>query len=101
MRVGVVQYFCKHQVTVHTDDDVKDRKTYIAYVLWKQQHPHKAHYGILATVCVNMFEPPSVCNFMPVQRIHSIWANSIVGVEIEGFHEKLFIAVPIPVRFCL
>ena len=96
MRVGVIQYFCKHQVTMHTDGEVKDCE----HELWKQQHPHEDHYGFSAAVCVNVFETPSVCN-LPVQRIHSICAHSTVGVAIQGIHENLFIAVPIPMRFCL
>lgn len=50
---------------------------------------------------MNMHEPPSVCSFIPVQQIHSVCVHSIVDVEINSLHEKVFIAVPVPVKFYL
>ena len=87
---------------MHTSDNVTEIYEHVlAYVCWKQRHPSEDWYGISATVCVNMNEPPSTWSLIPVQRIHSICVHSVVDVEIAGLGEKVFIAVPIPVKFSL
>ena len=102
MKIGTVQYFCKNQTTVCTSDNVKHNYEHVlAYVCWKQRHPHEEWYGISATVCVNMHEPPSVASFIPVQRINSVCVYSVVDTEIDSLLETVFIAVPIPAKLCL
>ena len=46
-------------------DNIKRNANHvITYVKWSQKHPHAEWYGLSATVCSDMHEPPS-----PVQRI--------------------------------
>ena len=99
MAVGTVQYFCKHRVTlVNSDNHEEDYEHVLAYVSWKQRHPHSDWYGISATVTINMYEFTSWSSFIPVQRIHCVCAHSVLEVDIHGVHESVFIAVPIPFK---
>ena len=79
----------------------KESEHIFAYVKWKQSHPHHDWFGISATVCVNMNEAFSMCSFLPVQRISSVCAFSVLDVDINGFTESVFVAVPIPIKFSL
>ena len=64
-----ILYIYKHEVKFSTSDEVKCTYDHIlAYVRWKQKHPHEDYYGISATVCVNIYEPSSVCSIIPVHR---------------------------------
>ncbi len=69
MRVGVIQFFFKHSVTLSSEDMPADHTVdhTFAYIHWKQKHPTEEWFGISATVSLNMFEPTSVCSFVPVQ----------------------------------
>lgn len=101
-KVRCVQYFCKHQLQVRTSDNVRHTFQHVlVYTYWKQKHPFEDYYGISATVCLNMHEPPSVCSFIPVKIIYSVCASAVCDVEIAGLHESVFIAVPIPLKSCL
>jgi len=71
MRVGVVQYFLQHSVTV-CDNEPSSSETLchlLCYIHWKKVHPHADWCGISATICTELFETPDVCCFMPAQRI--------------------------------
>lgn len=97
MRVGTVQYFCKHQVTLHQPNkDQHTQEHILAYVKWNQRHPQEDWYGASATVCSNMYEPATACNFILVQRIHSVCANCSLDTKIGSLHENIVIAIPIP-----
>ena len=98
MRVGRVQYFCKHRASF-CDSDTSEH--IFAYVAWKQKHPHEEWLGISATVCLNMDEAPSMCSFIPVQRIHAVCAHCVLDVDIHGLKENVFIAVPVPMKLSL
>ena len=98
MHVGEVQYFCKHKVIFSDSDTIEH---ILAYVCWKQKHPHQEWYGISATVCFNMNEPPSMCSFIPIQRVHSVCGYCVLDVDIHGLKEHVFIAVPVPLKFSL
>ena len=101
MSVGTVQYFCKHRVVLCTVDNVKRNADHvIAYVKWNQKHPHAEWYGLSATVCSDMHEPPSVCSFIPVQRIYAVCAHCMPKIQMGTLYETVFIAIPIPTRFC-
>ena len=56
MRVGTVHYYCKHKVkfTADSHDALPSSEHILAYVSWKQRHPHEGWYGISATVSVNI-----------------------------------------------
>jgi len=102
MKVGVVQYFIKHQVTLSNADNDKTRCEHVmAYVNWKERHTNEDWFGISATVCFNTDDPSSMFSFIPVYRIHSVCAYSVLDVTINQIAEKLFVAVPIPVKYCL
>ena len=101
MSVGTVQYFCEHQVVLCTVDNVKQNADHvIAYVKWNQKHPHAEWYGLSATISSDMHEPPSVCSFIPVQRIYAVCTHCTLNVQMGTLRETVFIAIPIPTRFC-
>lgn len=97
--VGRVQYFVKHQVKF--GDSYNGTEHIFAYVSWKQKHPHQDWYGISATVCLNMNEPPSICSFIPIQRIRSVCAYSLLDTDIAGLKECVFVAVPVSLKMSL
>ena len=103
MRVGVVQYFFKHSVVLYNGQtSTKHRmEHFFACIYWKERHPREDWFGISATVCVNMFEPLSTCNFVPVQRIASKCAHCVLDVDFCGTKETVFVACPIPIKYCL
>ena len=102
MKVGVVQYFFKHEVKLCvSDSQVRESEHIFAYVKWKQSHPNQDWFGISATVCVNMDEAFSMCSFLPVQRISSVCASSIIEVNINSFEESVFVAVPVPIKLSM
>ena len=96
-----MQYFCKHRVAFSDESVMKHCEHIFANVRWMQKHPHEGWYGISATVCFNMHEPTSMCSFIPVQRIHSVCAHGVLDVAIGGLNEKVFVAVPIPLKLSL
>lgn len=101
MSVGTVQYFFKHRVVLCTVDNVKQNVDHvIAYIKWNQKHPHAEWYGLSATISSDMYEPSSVCSFIPVQRIYAVCAHCTLKVQMGTLNETVFIAIPIPTRFC-
>lgn len=101
LSIGRVQYFCKHKATFIDSGKVKHCEHILAYVTWKQKHPREEWFGISATVCVDMDDAPSVCCFIPVQRIHAVCAHCVIDMDICGLKETVFIAVPIPMKFSI
>ena len=102
MKVGIVQYFLKHQVTLCNADNGKKKCEHVmAYVKWKERHAHEDWFGISAKVCINTDEPSCMFSFIPVHRIHSVCVHSVLDVEITDRTEEVFVAVPIPVKYCL
>ena len=103
MRVGVVQYYFKHQAVISNENEESSSTSMeFAYVLWKQKHPQHHWYGNNATVCFDLFEPLSPCNFIPVQRIAKKCAYCILNLEIiPNVQENLFVAYPISIKYSL
>ncbi len=94
--VGVVQFFCRNRANFqHHQSDKVSREHVFTFIRWKQKHPHEDWYGHSATVCLDMYEPLSETNLMPVQRISAVCARAIINVEIQGLTEPAFIASPI------
>ena len=100
-RVGSVQYFCKHQITISTDHGPEQLQHTLAYVWWKSRHSHSDSYGSSATVCMNSDEGPSMFSFIPVQRISAIGAHCLLQVNLSGFQDTAFISAPVPIRLSL
>ena len=102
MSIGIIQYFCNHEVVVCRVDNTEQKLEHIfAYVQWKQEHQNEDWFGISAAVCSSMEEPASACSFIPVERIHSVCAHASLSIDIGAFNELVFVAVPVPTRFCL
>jgi len=102
MRIGQVQYFCKHQSVISMPDkENQDNEHMLAYVKWHQKHSHDDWYGTSAIVCNNSYEPDSPCSFIPIQRIHVVCAHCVLNTEISNVSEDVFIAIPIPTKFSL
>ena len=99
--VGEVQYFFKHSITVRTEEGLLCLKHVFAFVRWKQTHPLMDWFGTSATVCSNMFESLYPCNFIPVQRISCRCAHALISVNFGHMVETVFIACPLPLRFCV
>lgn len=101
MRVGVVQYFIRHELTFkNVNQDVKEEHVF-AYVYWKETHSHYDWYGLSATVCANSYEGVSACCFLPVQRIGQRCDFIVMPIEFGDFSESVFIACPIQLHYSL
>ena len=102
MRIGTVHYYRRQRVVLTVSGDTVTRSEHIlAYVSWKQRHPHEEWYGISATVALNINEPLSMCNFIPVQRIHSLCAHGNLDTTMHGHEENVSISIPVPLKFVM
>lgn len=103
MRVGVVQYYFKHQVVMSDENNEKSSVSMeFAYVLWKQKHPQHDWFGNSAIVCFDLFEQQSCCNFLPVQRIIKKCAFCLPKLEIlPNVQESVFVACPISIKYTM
>ena len=101
MRVGIVQKFIKHTVTFSSEKHPEKAEHIFAYVKWKKVHPFCDFFGLSATVCIDLFEPPGVCSFLPVQRIACRAAHAVMQVNFGSLKESVFVACPIPIYFYL
>ena len=103
MRVGVVQYFFQHSVTMTLTASSEAHKLnhIFAYVAWKQRHPNEDIFGTSATLCFNMYEQESPCAFLPVQRIACRCAHATLPIQIGVVNENLCVACPIPMKYSL
>lgn len=100
MSIGQVQFFCQHKVKLlQTNTMEKDIEHIFAFVLWKEKHHIEDFFGISATVCLNASESESPCCFIPIQRINSICAQSVMEWNISGITETVFIAIPTPFKY--
>lgn len=103
MRVGIVQYYFRHHAVICDQNNEKSTiDIEFAYVLWKQKHPNQEWFGNSATVCFEMFEPLSSCNFIPVQRIARKCAFCVLNLEIiPNIRENVFVACPVSIKYCV
>jgi hypothetical protein len=104
MRVGVVQFFLKNSVVLCNEDmsSERNKEQLMVCVYWKQKHPVEEWFGISATVCVNMFEPTSACNFIPAQCLAKKCAHCMLdNTDICGSRETVFVACPMPIKYSM
>ena len=101
-RIGIVQYYFRHKIVLQqADGSCKYEEHIFAYVIWKQRHPNEAWFGISATVCLDLNEPNTMCNYIPIQRIHDLCAHCLLKLNIAGFEETVFVAIPISLKYAL
>ena len=100
MSVGVIQYYIQHTVSFSTNVDRQINHVF-AYVLWKEKHPNEDYFGVSATVCFDHFCLPSACSYLPVQRISSKCAHAIQPLTFNSVTENLFVACPLPFKYCI
>ena len=72
----------------------------LAYVKWKELHRNFDWFGVRATVCETASEH-CYSNFLPVQRIAQRCAHVTLRVNFGDATEKVFIACPIPFKYCM
>ena len=102
MRVGVIQYFLKHTVTLtNSQGNTVILPHIFCHIYWKKVHPQSSWYGTSATVCTDLYEDPDACCFMPVQRIASRCAYSKLLVDFTTHKETVFVVAPIPIHYNL
>ena len=102
MSVGVVQKYYKNTVTLGKKNTVEEKNEHVlAYVVWKKRHTHEDWFGLSATVTFTLDEPHSMCSFIPVQRIAAVCAHCIQSRTIGNLTEPIFIACPIPLKYCV
>lgn len=99
-QVGVVQYFFQHKLYSELGDETVSQHTF-AYVRWKQLHEHRDWCGTSATVCTNVFEFPSACCFIPVQRIFCRCAYITLPVRFRDSTETVFVASPVLLKYSM
>ena len=93
--------YCKHQVAFTVSGNTTTHSEHIfTYASWKQRHRHEEWYGISATVALNINELPSMCNFIPVQRIYSVCAHTNLHTSIHGL-ENIFVSIPVLLKFSM
>ena len=97
-RVGTVQYYVQHTIEFHNEGSVETEKLkhLFCYVLWKQISPNTSYFGQSAIVCANSYELPSVCSFLPAQRILAKCAHTVIPFNLGSHEESYFVACPIP-----
>lgn len=101
-RIGVVQYYLRHSIIFKQIDGTDEHVEHIfACVIWKQQHANAEWFGISATICLNSNEPSSMCSYIPIQRIHDLCAHCLLELNVLGYNETVFVAVPIPLKYSL
>lgn len=102
MRVGEVQYFMKHVATLESAQSTSTNTTehIFAYVHWQKIHPNKDWFGTSATVCTELYEL-SGCSFLPVQRIACRCAHGTLKINFDSHTENVFVACPVPVKYCI
>ena len=98
-RVGVIQYFLKHTITVVGDP--APRSFALCYVKWKQKHPCFDFFGKSATISSTLDEVESVCSYMPAQRIAYRCTYGEMSVDFGHIRELVFVASPVALKFCL
>ena len=106
MRVGIVQHYIRHNVILHTDQELvkgPQLEHVFAYVAWKKKHPEEDWFGVSATVCHDIFEPTGSCMYLPVQRINCRCASAVLPVHICGVTENVFVCLStlVPRYSCL
>ncbi len=102
-RVGTVQYYVQHTIEFHSDGSIETEKLkhLFCYVLWKQISPNTSYFGQSAIVCTNSYELPSLCSFLPVQRILAKCAHTVIPLNLGSHEESYFVACPIPLKCSL
>lgn len=103
MRVGIIQYYFNHSFELRnrqTSAILKSEQVF-ACTYWKQRHPQEEWFGMSSTVCLNVFEPVSMCSFMPVERIANKCAHCVADIDFDGTKQTVFVAISLPVKFCL
>ena len=96
---GRVQYYVRHFIHIKCGNKIDVLEHVFAYVKWKTVHPNHNFYGQSATISKNMFESPSMCSFLPVQRIDCLAAHTVLTVNHGHIEESIFISCPIPIKF--
>lgn len=101
--VGVIQYFIKHQVKLKDSDtsETVSVQHIFAYVMWKQEHIQKDWFGISAIISQTLNEAPSLCSFLPVQRINAVCAYCTLNISFDELTEEVFVAIPLTTKFFL
>lgn len=101
LRVGEVQYFLKHAVTLEGSGSTELKEHIFAYVFWKKLHPQEDWFGVSATVSTDLYELSGSGSFLPVQRIACRCAHACMNVNFPSHMENVFVVCPIPVKFCV
>lgn len=99
MRVGEVQYFFKHRVVFEGEPLAEEHA--FARVYWKKLHPRGDWFGASATICTDLYELSELTTFLPVQRIASRCAHATLTVDFGSHQQNVFVACPIPVKYCI
>lgn len=97
--IGKVMFYFNHPVTIlnHRTGSSEIIRYTMACVQWMNNHQYALHYGISAVVCCNSFCERSLCSYIPVLRIAAKCANCLTTID----NEKVFVACPIPLKFCM
>ena len=64
-------------------------------------HEYSNLFGCSAMVCVDLFESPDACCYLPVQRIACCVAHAVMPIDFGHYKESVFVAVPLPVNYYL
>jgi len=98
IRVGCVQYFLKHTLSVIEDGRTQHMEHIFAYVMWKKLHSCFDYFGKSAIVNEDEYDTTGPNNFIPVQRITHRCAHTRMKLNLQGFNETVYIVCPIAIK---
>lgn len=106
MRVGVVQYYLKHSITMTYGDsvDTSAARTFphlFCYIHWKKVHPQAMWCGVSATISSELIETPDACSFLSVQRICYRCAHAYLKMDFSTHQETVLVTCPILLKYSL
>ena len=95
-QVGIIQYFIKHTIKFSGSTNKEDH-----FINWKKNHYQYDWFGKSAVVSSVLNETNDVCCFVPIQQIAYRCACGTVSVDFHTFNEKIFVASPISINYCI
>ena len=97
MQVGVVQHFVRHTIRVKDSTNKMNFEHHLlAHIKWKELHRNFDWFGVVATMCETVSEH-CYCNFL---RIARRCAHVTLLVNFRDTTDEVFIACPIPFKYC-
>lgn len=93
-RIGNVQSFVKHQITLETAGSTQSIDTLLARIKWFENHPRRDHFHRSIIVCGTLFCGNSSATFIPVSRIMGRCTILKTRYQFDYGQDCITIAIP-------